>query len=201
MSVETTPSPAKPKDGWQQIAYGVVGSLVAAALIYAGSLLVESQLPNEATLQATYSEKRVGTLASWYVKLDNNTSYAVDLQFTPPKTTVLSSAFSPPAGVSASWSGSLARNARLEALFVLDDATIQLSPKILASLVSATYQDRNSQTGFIEKRSAQIAEGGFLSLPRFLLLMFWFLLPTILLGGVSFAGWLGYRWLNKRVQG
>jgi len=194
-------APTKPASNSHPIgltlALGVIGSLVAAAIWYAGSWLVDHQVPNDTALQFSFSESRVGKATSWYIRLHNSSNYAFEVQFKAPASQIIRAEFSPPATVPGEWTGTLLKESKLEALILMDDSRMELSSHQMSSLVSVSYYERDERTGKIEKRAGQLREAGLISFPRALLAMMWFILPAIVVGAISWLAWIAYRRLKK----
>lgn len=164
------------------IVYGVLASLIASALFAIGVWLAVTKVPEETALYFSLSEIRVGALTTWYVRLTNASAYAFDVEFTPPKLRVLQAQFHPASTNAPPWRGSLLRGAFLEALFVLDAPEDQLSPRLLETLVNATYQERDEQSGALQKRKSSLRESGAIPFSRTARQILWFFLPIGLAG-------------------
>lgn len=164
------------------IVYGVLASLIASALFAIGVWLAVNKVPEDTALYFSLSETRVGGLTTWYVSLTNASIYAFDVEFTPPKYKILESQFYPASANTPPWRGSLLRGALLEALFVLEAPEDQLSARVLQSLVSATYQERDEQSGVLQKRKGSLRESGAIALSRTVRQILWFFLPIGLAG-------------------
>lgn len=170
------------------ILYGVVGSLIAAALIAAGTWLSRTRVPEDAAVLYTLSENRVGQLGTWHVRLSNRSAYAIDLEFSRPADEVLRVAFDPASNTGSGWSGRLLRGHSLEAMLVTDGQRIPFSRETLESLITASYQERNDDTGVLVQRRAPLREASALPLSRTLWVIFWFLVPFVASGLVVFGG-------------
>lgn len=173
------------------ILLGALGSLLATLLWLAGGWLAERQVPNETVLHYSFSESRVGKLKAWYVRLSNQSEVAFDVRVGLPTVKPLQVSFDPAAQTQDGWQGQVQKGNRLEFLFVHDDPKVTLSASLVESLVSATFQERSSTSGGIETRQGQVRFAETIPLMRSALVLFWYSVPTLILGALLLLprGW------------
>lgn len=187
-------SPASPvsasQDRTTAIIYGVVGSLIATAIVACGAWLAGRQVPDETALNFISSEIKVDKLSAWHIRIANNSDVAFDLQITPPSSKIIRFEYAPKGNDTAKgndaqiWKGQIAKGRVVEALYVSDDPNVRLSPAVVQSSITATYQERNPLTGVIENRVGEVRETGAFTLVRTALLIFWFVLPALMVSGL-----------------
>jgi hypothetical protein len=102
------------------IVIGIIASLIASILFSLGVLLASIKVPEYTVVQFSLSEKKVGHLATWYVRLINTSPYAFDVEFFLPSQKMLHAEFQPPSSNPDGWKAQLIRGGFLEALFVID---------------------------------------------------------------------------------
>jgi hypothetical protein len=176
----------------------VFASLVAATLIYFGTWLANHQIPDETGLRFSLIESRAGHLSSWSIKIYNSSDVAFYLDISQPKLKVIAADYSISGTGVSGWKGSLGKGQALDIIFIVADSPNRLSFSTIEGLLRATYQERNSATGFIESKQASIEDGGLVTIVRILLTLFWFLLP-ISLGGLTLWGGIRlHRWWKCR---
>ena len=193
------PTPASAsQDRTTVIVYGVVGSLIATALVAGGAWLAARQVPDETLLQFSYSESRVGKLSTWFIRVSNSSEVAFDVQVSPPPTNIVRFEYSPRSDSVPVWKGQVAKGRMLEALFVYEDSTARLSPAAVQAMISASYQERNPISGAIESRAGEVRDANALPLARSAMLVLWFVLPIL-----AAIGLLGipkvWKWLRTRL--
>ncbi|MDR6714257.1 Flp pilus assembly pilin Flp [Pseudomonas hunanensis] len=172
------------------IAYGVVASLIASGLVAGGVWLANHQVPDETSLQFTFSESRVNKLSAWYVKIVNNSDVAFDLKLTPPSSSIIRVEYSPKSDggqridSAQVWTGQIAKGHALETLYISEDPNVRLSSAVVQGSVKATYQERNPTTGVIENRDGEVRDAVAFPALRTASIIFWFLLPILAAGFV-----------------
>ena len=168
------------------------------ALFAIGVWLAVNKVPEDTALYFSLSETRVGGLTTWYVRLTNASVYAFDVEFTLPRYKILQSQFHPASTNAPPWRGLLLRGALLEALFVLEGPEDQLSPRLLESLLNASYQERDEQSGALQKRKGLLREAGAIPLSRTIRQILWFFLP-IGVAGIPLILARMWRWWRPAV--
>ncbi|MBJ2140359.1 hypothetical protein JC796_06430 [Delftia acidovorans] len=182
---------AKKEDGIQNYVINVSASITATALLFAGGWLAERFVPNDITLQYTFSEQRAGRLASWNIKLINATDVAFNVNVSTPHAKILAREFSTPSEATIGWAGQLMKGQRVEALLVLEEPSARLSSGVVEGMIAATYDERNSATGIMEPRTADVKEAGGIPIARSALYGFVFIFPltTAVLLTLAYRAW------------
>ncbi|WP_421144745.1 hypothetical protein [Aeromonas dhakensis] len=187
------------QDRTSAIVYGVVGSLIATALVAGGAWLAQNQVPDETALQYAFSENRVGNLSTWYIRVSNSSDVAFDVELAPPSAKIVRFEFMPKGDNSSTWKGQIAKGHTVDSLFVIEDSDLRLSPAVIQSVISATYQERNPLTGAIENRTGEVRDSDAVPLTRTILLIFWFLLPILSTSLILLLP-KGWKWLRQRLK-
>ena len=192
------PTPKEGQDKTSGIIVGVLGSLIATALVTSGAWLARRMVPNETFLQFSYSENQVGRLASWYIRITNDTEVAFDLQLKPPSSALAAYEYTPTLNESRIWKGKIERGETVEALFVFEAPGTGLNSIAIQPIAVATYQARNSRTGIIETIPGEIRQAGVLSPLRTLIITFWFLLPILIAASAAIGAPKLLKWLKQK---
>jgi hypothetical protein len=181
------------------IAKGVVGSLIASALIALGLYLSYELVPERTTLNYKVAQQKTSELSSWFLTLRNNSSIPIDVvKLTAPRANLLAVSYSVPSPIPLdeySWEGSIAKGAEIKALYLFSSGVV-FNESVLQDLVAATYQERNDITGEWELRSVEFDFGD--SSWRFFWKTLWFLLPLIVVSVIYFLGLFLYRKYRAR---
>lgn len=185
------------QDRTTAIVYGVVGSLIATALVAGGAWLAARQVPDETVLQFSYSESKVGKLSAWYVRISNSSDVAFDVQIAPPVANVIRFEYSQESGDGVTWKGQIAKGHTIDALFINEGSSVRLSPSVIQASITATYQERNPLTGAIESRTGEVRDATAVPLARTVMLVLWFFLPMFA-ASVLLLLPKGWKWLRQR---
>jgi hypothetical protein len=159
-------------------------SIIAALLLILGGWLAAVEVPSEPILNYSYSEVRVGNISAWHVSFTNQSDFAYSIKFAPPSDEILQAQFEPAGNPQAyTWTGKLLKGQTAQVLYILKSPSARLSNDTVQSQVTAVFEDRNAGTGDLELRKAILQETGTLSsIPRLLLVAFWYVLPIFVVG-------------------
>lgn len=194
--------PSGSQDRKDTVVSGVVGSLIATALVATGVWLAGRQVPDEMALHFTSLESKVDKLSTWYIRIANNSDVAFDVKISPPSSSIIRFEYSPRTSDAKVWNGQITKGRVVEALYVSEDPNVRLSPAVVQSSIVATYQERNSLTGVIENRPGEVRDASafaFVRIVRTAQLVFWFLLPT-LFASVLLIIPKGWKFIQKRFR-
>lgn len=208
MSDQLQPRPSQ--DRSSVISDGVLASMIATVLFAAGGGLVSQQAPEQASLQMSFDEFKVGKLSALHIRVSNGSDVAFNVQLAPPADKLVRHVYSPPVEEAAvNWQGQIAKGKEMSGLLIYEDARTKSSFAGVQSMITATYDDRNPATGAMEPRPGEIRTPDELSVSRTLISIFLFLLPT-LAAGVCLQiyrlrkrlkhGWVACRSSRKKVQ-
>lgn len=161
---------------------GAIGHLVAAMLLALGTWLA-SRVPEDNALQYTIRTTHVGSLSTWYVRLDNQTKNAFDLEFKQPGEPLLGISFDPSSSTPGFWKGQLLVGQSLQVIAVVQHSEVEPNVAWLSNLVTARYQERDD-TGVMRSRDAPLREASVLPISRTVRQVVWFLLPILVMGAI-----------------
>jgi len=177
------------------IAKGVVGSLIASALIALGAYLSIAFVPEQTVLNYKVVQNRTSELSFWYLSLKNGSTIPFDsVKLTEPKDSLLAVSYSIPSKTPSNvgWEGKLSKGEELNVLYFFSSGTV-FSESVLNDLIEASYQERNETSGDWEQRALDLSLGESSSVARTSLKIFLFLLPFIVVSALSFIGLYFYR--------
>lgn len=184
-------SPTKALESHNAVLFGVIGSLIVAAILYAGPWLANRFVPDEVALQYRFSEQSAGNISSLHLQIINSTDVAFDIAVTPPKGKLVRTTFSAPTQSSPSWIGVLEKSKKFEALYIVEDAGERMPSELVKRMISAKYDGKNSATGITEKKDGVVKEAGFLGYGRTAVWFLVFLIPVTLFGLLMWGwGWV-----------
>jgi hypothetical protein len=142
------------------IVTGLATTVIGLLLISSGSWLAAHEVRNEVILQTDLSELHVGRTSIWHVRLSNISDYAFNIEIRPPSSKVARIECSVDAPCSPTWKGALLKGKSIEILYVLDDQNAQLSVAMLRTFVSASYEERDPETGLPQTNPPIFREPG-----------------------------------------
>lgn len=165
------------------LAEGITASLIAALLIYFGTLLVKENVPNKNVLLFSFSENKVGKISSWHIKIENNSQIAFTVTLTPPEENLIEYDYSYENKNLPTWKGDIYKDQKLEVILIYKNSDKYLSKSLVEEIISSQYEERNQRTGGIETYSGKVIPKNDLTFPIEVYTFFWFMLPIAL--GVS----------------
>jgi hypothetical protein len=177
--------------------YGVVGSLIATALVASGAWLATTMVDDDPRVEMSTSESTVGHVGYFRGRLDNYSDVAFSLDFAFPADQIIAYSISKPSTASGRWKGHILRNESIEFLLVYDVRKFAPSKPFIKSLMSVRYWEVSPRTGAVESRVSAIVDRSPIRLSSLIRQIFWFSVPFILallsifginrLGGVRFG--------------
>lgn len=183
---------------------GVLASIIAAALIAAGSWLASTQVPEETALRFTVNAFNVGELSVWHVTLLNATDHAFDkLRFSPPTNGLLNASFEPKTPnnnpkLPSSWEGILQKDDFVYALLIFDPNAAFYSDELLEKSIYVRYQVRDKESGILTWTKVPIQKGATSSVLRMSEVIGWFLAPFAGSGLIVFGVYILLSRATKR---
>lgn len=180
---------------------GVLGSLIAAALIAAGTWLSITQVPEKTVLNYIVQQHKTKDLVTWHLSFINYSEITFDeISIDAPRNSLLAASFDPPSKIllpkedaQKKWKGKLLRGERVTALFVFESGSMIFNESLLQGLISANYQERDNATGDWVTRNVPLVFGETPTFNRAIKKLIWFLLPFFSVGAFSFVGLYLYR--------
>ncbi len=160
---------------------GIIGSLIAAGLIWMGVQLTSIFVPKETALLVTSNSIIVDDLTVWQLTLNNKSDYAIEVEFTTPQGEVIGYANEPELEGDDKKKGTLLKDSTMNILMLFKNQAA-LSQDHAAQWLSARYQATDPNTGIYRWHDARIIRGSTLPISRSLYVVFWFLLPFLVTG-------------------
>ncbi len=179
------------------IAKGVLGSLIAAALIAAGGWLSTVMVKEEVALFLRVNQKSLGSLVVWDLKFSNYNEYALDdVKINIPTQSIIDVQFDSESGVNKTegaesyfWEGELEKHGAINVLAVFNSPNMVYSAERFNEVATAKYRIRDDNTGVLKWQAIPVLQGTEPTTSRTVLKIFWFLLPICLAAIASFC-WL-----------
>jgi len=190
------------------IAKGVLGSLIAAALIAAGGWLTTVMVTEEVALFINANQVKLGTLVVWDLSFSNYNDYAIDeVEITVPAESNIATEFDRKTELKKDdstgqyvWRGELEKHGILNALAIFNSPNMIFSDDRLKDFAHAKYRVRDDTTGTLKWQTIPVLRGSEPTTSRAILKIFWFLLPIGMVASASF-GWLAIvRYARNRSQ-
>ena len=164
-------------------------AIIPSILLVFGQQLAEYVTKTEVSLSYEIEKFNVGSTTALYIKISNELSHTGinSLLISKPTDNILKTSFSPLSGPVSNelWSGSLASNSYMEALFISDDK-ISTDHVDIVKVIEAKYESPK-----LIQESVKVIEKAFIPLNSIGFYIFLLLLPN-LIASIAYAVYLKY---------
>lgn len=174
---------------------GVLGSLIAAALIAAGGWLSAVMVKDEVALFFHVNQIKLRSLVVWDMSLSNYNKNALDeVSVKIPSQSIASIEVSENKNLLKDekqnvyfWEGELKKGESIKLLAVFESTNMAFSDERMKDVAHAKYRIRDEASGTLVWKEVPILKGSEPTTKRALLKVFWFLLPFALAAILSFG--------------